>query len=57
MNTLRVRKLLGRGDIQIEAPHTPNVRFDEGGLITKPLLEDDTDIPIPAKNRGKSTEN
>ena len=34
-----------------------NIRFNKRGLITKPLLKDNTDIPIPAKNRGKSTKN
>ena len=34
-----------------------NIRFNKRGLITKPLLEDDTDVPTLAKNRGKSTKN
>jgi len=34
-----------------------NVRFNKRGLIIKPLSEDDTNIPIPARNRGKSTKN
>ena len=34
-----------------------NIKFNKGGLITKPLLKDNTDIPILAKNRGKSTKN
>ena len=34
-----------------------NIRFNKKGLITKPLLKDNTGIPIPAKNRGKSTKN
>ena len=34
-----------------------NIKFNKGGLIIKPLLEDNTDILIPAKNRGKSTKN
>jgi len=34
-----------------------NVRFNRGGLIIKPLLEDNTNILIPAKNRGKSIKN
>ena len=34
-----------------------NVRFNEGGLIIKPLLEDDTNILIPARNRGKNIKN
>ena len=34
-----------------------NIRFNKRGLNIKPLLEDNTDIPILAKNRGKSTKN
>ena len=34
-----------------------NIRFNEGGLITKPLLEDNTNIPIPIGNKGESTKN
>ena len=34
-----------------------NIRFNKRGLITKPLLKDNTDILIPTKNRGKSTKN
>ena len=34
-----------------------NVRFNKEGLIIRPLLEDNTDILIPTKNRGKSTKN
>ena len=34
-----------------------NIEFNKRGLITKPLLEDNTDIPIPARNRGESTKN
>ena len=36
-----------------------NVRFDEGGLITKPLLllEEEADISIPMGTRGEVTEN
>ena len=48
---------LRRGPTENRIIQSLNVRFNKGGLITKPLLEDDTDIPIPAKNRGKSTEN
>ena len=34
-----------------------NIRFNKKDLITQPLLEDDTDILIAAKNRGESTKN
>ena len=34
-----------------------NIRFNKGGLITKPLLEDNTNILIPARNRGGNTKN
>ena len=34
-----------------------NIRFDEGGLIIKPLPEEDPDILIPTRNRSKSTRN
>ena len=34
-----------------------NIKFNKRGLIIKPLLKDNTDIPIPARNRGKSTKN
>ena len=34
-----------------------NIRFNKRGLITKPLLKDNTDILIPAKNRGESIKN
>ena len=34
-----------------------NIRFNKGGLIIKPLLKDNTNILIPAENRGKSTKN
>ena len=34
-----------------------NIRFNKRGLIIKPLLEDNTDVPTPTKNRGESTEN
>ena len=34
-----------------------NIRFNKKGLITKPLLKGNTDIPILTKNRGESTKN
>ena len=34
-----------------------NIKFNKKSLIIKPLLEDNTNIPIPAGNRGESTEN
>jgi len=34
-----------------------NIKFNKRGLITKPLLEDNTNILIPTKNRDKSTKN
>jgi hypothetical protein len=34
-----------------------NIKFNKRGLIIKPLLKDNIDILIPAKNRGKSTKN
>ena len=34
-----------------------NIRFNKGGLITKPLLKNNFNILIPAKNRSESTKN
>ena len=34
-----------------------NIKFNKGGLITKPLLKDNTNILIPAGNRGENTKN
>ena len=34
-----------------------NVKFNKRGLITKPLLENNTNILILTKNKGKSTKN
>jgi hypothetical protein len=34
-----------------------NIKFNKRCLIIKPLLKDNIDILIPAKNRGKSTKN
>ena len=48
---------LRRGPTENRIIQSLNIRFNKGGLITKPLLKDNTDIPIPTKNRGKSTEN
>jgi hypothetical protein len=50
-----------RGPIENRIVRSSNVRFDEGGLITKPLPEEDeleeTNIQMPAGNRGENTEN
>jgi len=48
---------LKKGLIKNRIIQSSNIRFNERGLITKPLSEDDTDILIPTKNRGKSTKN
>ena len=48
---------LKKGPIKNRIIQSLNIRFNKRGLITKPLLKDDTDVPTPAKNRGKSTEN
>ena len=48
---------LKRGPTKNRIIQSLNIRFNKKGLIIKPLLKDDTDIPIPAKNRGKSTKN
>ena len=34
-----------------------NIRFNKKGLIIKPLLEDDINILILVRNRGKSIKN
>ena len=46
-----------KGPIENRIVQSSNVRFDEGGLITKPLPDEDTDISIPAGNRGESSGN
>ena len=48
---------LRRGPAKNRIIQSSNVRFNKGGLITKPLSEDNTNIPIPAGNRGESTKN
>ena len=48
---------LKRGPAENRIIQSSNIRFNKEGLITKPLSKDDTDILIPAKNRGKSTKN
>jgi hypothetical protein len=48
--------LLRRGPVESRIVRSSNVRFDEGGLITKPFLEEDkeADIQIPVRNRGEA---
>jgi hypothetical protein len=48
---------LRKGPAENRIVQSLNIRFNKRGLIIKPLLEDDTDILIPAGNRGKSTKN
>ena len=48
---------LKRGPTKNRIIQALNIRFNKRGLIIKPLLKDNTDIPILAKNRGESTEN
>ena len=48
---------LRKGPAENRIIRSSNVRFNKGGLIIKPLLEDDTDILVPTRNRGKSTKN
>jgi hypothetical protein len=48
---------LRRGPTKNRIVRSLNVRFNKGGLITKPLLEDNINILIPTGNRGKSTKN
>ena len=48
---------LRKGPVKNRIIQFLNVRFNKEGLITKPLLEDNTDILIPTKNRGKRTKN
>ena len=49
--------LLKKGFTKNRIIQSLNIRFNEKGLITKPLLKDNTDILILTKNRGKSTKN
>ena len=48
---------LRRGPAENRIIQSLNIRFNKGGLIIKPLLKDNTDIPILTKNKGKSTKN
>ena len=48
---------LKRGPTKNKIIQSLNIKFNERGLITKPLLKNNTNIPIPTKNRGKSTKN
>ena len=47
-----------RGPVESRIVRSLNVRFDEGGLITKPLPEEEdkeeANIQIPVKNRGEA---
>ena len=49
--------LLRKGLIKNRFIWSSNVRFDKGDLITKLLLDEDANILIPIRNRGKSTKN
>ena len=53
----KVYILLRRGPIKNRIIQFLNIRFNKRGLIIKPLLEDNVNILIPTKNKGKSTEN
>ena len=53
----KVYILLRKGPTKNRIIQSSNIRFNKGGLITKPLLEDNINILIPTKNRGKSTKN
>ena len=46
-----------KGPTENKIIQSSNVRFDKRGLITKPLLKDNTNIPILIKNRGESIKN
>ena len=48
---------LKRGPTKNRIIRSLNIRFNKRGLIIKPLLKDDTDILIRARNRGESTKN
>jgi hypothetical protein len=46
-----------RGPVESRIVRSLNVRFNEGGLIIKPFLEEDKEeanIQIPVKNRGET---
>ena len=53
----KVYILLRKGPAENRIIQSLNIRFNKRGLITKPLSEDNTDILIPTRNRGKSTKN
>ena len=53
----KVYILLRKGPAENRIIQSLNIRFNKRGLITKPLLKNNTDIPIPTKNRGESTKN
>ena len=48
---------LRKGPAKNRIVQSLNIRFNKRGLIIKPLLEDNTDIPILTKSRGESTKN
>ena len=48
---------LKKGPAENKIIQSLNIKFNKRGLITKPLSEDNTNIPIPTRNRGKSTKN
>jgi hypothetical protein len=55
----KVYVLSRRRPVENRIVRSSNVRFDERGLITKPLPEEDeeeADIQIPVKNRGEARE-
>ena len=53
----KVYILLKKGPVKNRIIQSSNIRFNKRGLITKPLSENNTNVPTPAKNRGESTEN
>jgi hypothetical protein len=48
----KVYILTRRGPLENRIVQSSNVRFDEGGLITKPHSIDEADISLPIGNRG-----
>ena len=53
----KVYILLKRGPTKNRIIEFLNVNFNKRGLIIKPWLEDNINILIPARNRGKSIKN
>ena len=53
----KVYILLRKGPTENRIIQFLNIRFNKEGLIIKPLLEDNTNILIPARNRGKNIKN